>query len=108
MTTPVSTFSVAVPASAGASFHDAVNRLSGTLLRPGETFSFQGQVGSASGSASRLATATWNAGFLAGLTDVARTAPPTYAAGLPVGRDAQVSAGTDLVLRNDTTYGVLF
>jgi vancomycin resistance protein YoaR len=108
LTTPVSTFSVAVPASVGPSFQDAVNRLSGTLLRQGETFSFEGQVGSVSGSASRLATATWNAGFLAGLTDVARTAPPTYAAGLPVGRDAMVGAGNDLVLRNDTAYGVLF
>jgi vancomycin resistance protein YoaR len=108
VTTPVSTFTVAVPGSVGPSFSDAVGRLNGTMLRPGDTFSFHGRVGSVSGSASRLATATWNAGFLAGLTDLARTAAPTYAAGLPAGRDAMVDAGTDLALRNDTAYGVLF
>ncbi len=62
---------------------------------------------SVSGSVSRLATATWNAGFLAGLTDVTRSAPTTASAGLPAGRDALVDAGHDLQLRNDTAYGVL-
>jgi len=108
VTEPVSTFTVPVPASVGPSFTDSVARLSGALLRPGDTFSFQGRVGSVSGSVSRLATAAWNAGFLAGLTDVARTAPPTYAAGMPVGRDALVDAATDLLMRNDTSHGVLF
>ena len=107
VTTPVSTFSVAVPATVGPSFADAVGRLSGTLLRPGDTFSFNGRVGQVNGSAGRLATATWNAGFLAGLTDVARTASPTYSAGLPAGRDAMVDATTDLSMRNDSTHGVL-
>ncbi len=108
ITTPVSTFTVPVPASVGPSFSEAVGRLSGALLRPGDTFSYHGRVGSVSGSASRLATAAWNAGFLAGLTDVARTASPTYASGLPAGRDAMVDAATDLQMRNDSSYGVLF
>jgi vancomycin resistance protein YoaR len=108
VSTPVATFSVPVPASAGPSLADAVGRLSGTLLRPGDSFSFHGRVGAVSGAATRLATAVWNAGFLAGLTDVARTAPPTYSPGLPAGRDALVDATTDLQLRNDTSYGVLF
>jgi vancomycin resistance protein YoaR len=92
----------------GPSFGDAVNRLSGALLRPGDTFSFNGRVGAVSGSGTRLATATWNAGFLAGLTDVARTPSPTYTDGLPEGRDAMVDPATDLQMRNDSTHGVLF
>ena len=104
---PVSTFTVPVPGTVGPAFTDAAARLSGTLLRPGDTFSFNGRVGAVSGSAARLATATWNAGFLAGLTDVARTAAPTYTDGLPEGRDATVDASTDLQMRNDSSYGVL-
>src|SRR5207342_2616175 len=104
---PVASFTVPVPATVGPSFTDAVNRLSGALLRPGDTFSFNGRVGVVNGSGTRLATATWNAGFLAGLTDVARTASPTYAEGLPEGRDAMVDAATDLQMRNDSSYGVL-
>jgi vancomycin resistance protein YoaR len=104
---PVATFTVPVPSTAGPSFADAVGRLSGALLRPGDTFSFNGRVGVGVGSAARLATATWNAGFLAGLTDVARAGSPTYADGLPEGRDAMVDAATDLQQRNDSTHGVL-
>jgi vancomycin resistance protein YoaR len=108
VTTPISSFTVAVPGSAGPSFGDAVGRLSGALVRPGETFSFNATVGQVNGSGTRLATAAWNAGFLAGLTDVSRTGSPTYAAGLPAGRDAMVGAGADLQMRNDSTHGVLF
>ena len=96
-----------MPSTVGPAFDDAVNRLSGALLRPGDTFSFNGRVGAVNGSAARLATATWNAGFLAGLTDVARAASPTYTDGLPEGRDARVDAATDLQMRNDSSYGVL-
>lgn len=104
---PVASFTVAVPATVGPSFSDAVGRLSGALLRPGDTFSFNARVGPVNGSGSRLATAAWNAGFLAGLTDVARTPAPTYTDGLPEGRDAIVDAATDLQMRNDSTHGVL-
>ncbi len=107
VTEPVATFAVSVPSTVGPSFAEAVNRLSGALLRPGDTFSFNARVGAVNGSGTRLATAAWNAGFLAGLTDVARTASPTYADGLPEGRDAMVDAATDLQMRNDTSYGVL-
>ena len=103
---PVASFTVSVPSTVGPSFTDAVNRLSGALLRPGDTFSFNGRVGVVNGSGTRLATAAWNAGFLAGLTDVARTGSPTYAEGLPEGRDAMVGA-SDLQMRNDSSYGVL-
>ena len=68
---PVASFTVSVPSTVGPSFTDAVNRLSGALLRPGDTFSFNGRVGVVNGSGARLATAAWNAGFLAGMTDVA-------------------------------------
>ena len=107
VTEPVASFTVSVPSTAGPSFADAVTRLSGALLRPGDTFSFNGRVGVGVGSAARLATATWNAGFMAGLTDVARAGSPTYAEGLPEGRDAMVDAATDLQMRNDSTHGVL-
>ena len=108
VTEPVASFTVSVPSTVGPSFADAVNRLSGALLRPGDTFSFNGRVGVVNGSGTRLATATWNAGFLAGLTDVARAGSPTYTEGLPEGRDAMVDAATDLQMRNDSSYGVLF
>ena len=104
---PVASFTVSVPSTVGPSFTDAVNRLSGALLRPGDTFSFNGRVGVVNGSGTRLATAAWNAGFLAGLTDVTRTGSPAYAEGLPEGRDAMVDPATDLQMRNDSSYGVL-
>jgi vancomycin resistance protein YoaR len=107
VTQPVASFSVSVPSTAGPSFDAAVNRLSGALLRPGDTFSFNSRVGAVTGSGARLATATWNAGFLAGLTDVARTGSPVYTDGLPEGRDAMVDGVTDLQMRNDSSYGVL-
>ena len=104
---PVASFTVSVPSTAGPSFADAVARLSGALIRPGEVFSFNGRVGTVAGSGTRLATAIWNAGFLAGLADVARTPSPSYTDGLPEGRDAMVDAATDLQMRNDSTHGVL-
>jgi vancomycin resistance protein YoaR len=104
---PVASFTVQVPSTVGPSFSDAVNRLSGAVVRPGDTFSFNARVGSVNGSGTRLATAAWNAGFLAGLTDVARTGSPTYSGGLPEGRDAMVDAAHDLQMRNDSSYGVL-
>jgi vancomycin resistance protein YoaR len=104
---PVASYAVPVPSTVGPSFSDAVSRLSGALLKPGETFSFNARVGTVAGSGTRLASAVWNAGFLAGLTDVARTASPTYTDGLPEGRDAMVDATTDLQMRNDSSYGVL-
>ncbi len=107
VTEPVANFTVSVPSTVGPSFADAVNRLSGALLRPGDTFSFNGRVGPVNGSGTRLATATWNAGFLAGLVDVTRTGSAAYADGLPEGRDAMVDATHDLQLRNDSTHGVL-
>jgi vancomycin resistance protein YoaR len=104
----VSTFSVPVPATAGSTLTDAVARLDGVVVRPGETFSLAGRVGDAGGEGDRLATAVWNAGFLAGLADVSRTAPSTWSAGLPEGRDAAFAAGgADLQLRNDGTAAVL-
>ena len=107
VTEPVATFTVSVPGTVGPSFAGAVTRLSGALLRPGDTFSFNARVGAVPGSGTRLATAAWNAGLLAGLTNVARTASPSYTDGLPAGRDAMVDAATDLQLRNDTPHGVL-
>ena len=105
---PVATFTVPVPATTGPSFAEAVARLDGALVRPGETFSFNSRVGAVNGSAGRIATATWNAGFLAGLVDVTRTPSATWSAGMPEGRDADVVAGgADLQMRNDSSYGAL-
>nr|WP_237447940.1 VanW family protein [Nocardioides flavescens] len=104
----VSTFGVPVPATAGATLTDAVGRLDGAVVRPGETFSLAGRIGDARGEGDRLATAVWNAGSLAGLVDVSRTAPTSWSAGLPEGRDAAYAVGgPDLQLRDDGTAAVL-
>jgi len=104
----VATSSVPVPATAGSTFTDAVARLDGAVVRPGETLSLAARVGDPGGSGDRLATAVWNTGSTAGLVDVSRTAPTTWSAALPEGRDAAFAAGgADLQLRNDGTAAVL-
>jgi vancomycin resistance protein YoaR len=96
-------------AAAGPGLATGAARLTGVVLKPGDTLSFAGSVGDLGDPASsdRLATATWNAAFLAGLTDVSRPAPTTYGDGMPEGRDVAATLG-DLQVRNDTDHGVMF
>ncbi len=103
--------------------------LDGTLLEPGQTFSFNKAVGRPSvargfvpgyvisgggftrdvdGGLSQLATTTYNAMFFAGLKDVEHEAQTVYSPRFPKGRVATVDYGkSDLRFTNDSPYGVL-
>lgn len=107
----------------------AAELLDGTLLKPGETFSFNDTVGERTvangftqgtvinggvfreelgGGVSQVVTTTYNAAFFAGMTDVEHHPHDFYIARYPVGREATVYWGSlDLKFKNDTKYGVL-
>ena len=103
--------------------------LDGTLLEPGQTFSFNRTVGKPSvargfakgyrisggvltedvdGGLSQLATTTYNAMFFAGLEDVEHEVHTVYSARFPKGREVSVDYGkSDLRFTNDSPYGVM-
>jgi vancomycin resistance protein YoaR len=107
----------------------AARNISGTVLRPDETFSFNDVVGERTrangfiegyiisngvlkkdfgGGVSQVATTTYNAAFFAGLDDVEHHPHSLYFSRYPMGREATVAWGAlDLRFRNDTKYGVL-
>ena len=98
----------------------AAELVDGTILKPGETFSFNDTVGERTrvngfasgiiidGGLSQMATTTFNAMFFAGLEDIEHKTHSFYIDRYPPGRDATVAAGSvDLRFRNDTPYGVL-
>jgi vancomycin resistance protein YoaR len=107
----VATYSTSFPHSAArnAELGRVAQSLDGTVLAPGDTYSFLAGVGAGADAdaTSQAATAFYNAGFLAGLDEVERHAQPTFSGRYPVGRDAVVSDGQDLQLGNSTPYGVL-
>ncbi len=99
------------------------------MVKPGETFSFNGTVGERTkengfvkgfiiadgvfaeelgGGVSQVVTTTYNAAFFAGLEDVEHTPHSFYIDRYPLGREATVAWPTvDLKFRNDTPYGVM-
>lgn len=90
------------------------SRIDGTVLRPGQTLSFNakagppGRSGANQDGASQVATTLFNAGLESGLKVVERHRHRTYHSGLPAGRDAAVGpASRDLRMKNTSTYGVL-
>jgi vancomycin resistance protein YoaR len=107
----------------------AAELINGTVLRPGETFSFNDTVGERTeangfvpgfiiadgvfredlgGGVSQVVTTTYNAAFFAGLQDVEHKPHSFYIDRYPVGREATVAWPTvDLKFRNNTPYGVL-
>ena len=107
----------------------AAELLDGTVLAPGELFSFNETVGERTaangftrgfvisngifaedygGGVSQMATTTFNAAFFAGLEDVEHKPHSFYIDRYPVGREATVAWPTiDLKFRNDTGHGVL-
>ena len=107
----------------------AAELVSGTVLKPGDTFSLNGIVGERTrangftegfviedgvfkedlgGGVSQMATTTFNAMFFAGLEDIHHKPHSFYIDRYPVGREATVAWGSvDLRFRNDTPYGVL-
>ncbi len=127
----VSTFTTYYPP---ASYRDinigrAAELITGTVLKPGETFSLNGTVGERTeengfttgfviqngifredlgGGVSQMATTTFNASFFAGLEDVEHKPHSVYIDRYPVGREATVAWPTvDLKFTNNTPYGVL-
>ncbi|MGI8887987.1 MAG: VanW family protein [Nocardioidaceae bacterium] len=95
-------------ATEAASVRKQVQKLDGTLLRPGETFSFARQVGYSGGpgAAAVVPSATYDAVFSAGMTITERTANPVYDDRYQPGLDAYVGVSADLAFRNDTPDGV--
>ncbi|MBA2445715.1 MAG: VanW family protein, partial [Nocardioidaceae bacterium] len=107
----------------------AAELISGTVLEPGELFSFNETVGERTrangfvkgfiidggvfaedlgGGVSQVVTTTYNAAFFAGLEDVEHKPHSFYIDRYPEGREATVAWPTvDLRFRNDTPYGVL-
>ncbi len=107
----------------------AAELIDGTVLAPGELFSFNGTVGERTaangftkgfiisdgvfkedfgGGVSQVATTTFNAAFFAGLEDVEHQPHSFYIDRYPVGREATVVWPVlDLKFRNDTAHGVL-
>jgi vancomycin resistance protein YoaR len=88
----------------------AAQRLDGTVLEPGDTFSLRRALGpdtpeGPSGDA--LATGLFNAAWLGGLAVTAHTEGASYAGTYPIGRDASLRQGQDVAFRNGSRYGVL-
>ncbi|REF35585.1 vancomycin resistance protein YoaR [Thermasporomyces composti] len=106
----------------------AAELINGTLVLPGETFSFNKTVGERTrengftdglvikggrlreelgGGVSQVATTTYNAAFFAGMDDVEHRPHGFYIDRYPVGREATVYWGSlDLRWRNNTPYAV--
>ena len=107
----------------------AAELINGTILKPGETFSFNNTVGERTeangfvmgtvinggvfreelgGGVSQVATTTYNAGFFGAMDDVEHHPHAFYINRYPVGREATVYYGNlDLRFKNPTKYGVL-
>ena len=103
--------------------------LNGTIVKPGETFSFNKTVGERTvangfvsgfvinggvfreelgGGVSQVATTMYNAGFFGGMDDVEHHPHAFYINRYPAGREATVYFGSlDLRWKNSTKYGVL-
>lgn len=109
--------------------HRIADLLRGTIIRPGETFSVNAEIGprtpakgfieanviedgvfkeSFGGGISQFATTLFNAAFFAGLDIPSYKAHSIYISRYPYGREATLSfPRPDLKIRNTTPYGVL-
>ncbi|HET7648946.1 MAG TPA: VanW family protein, partial [Gaiellaceae bacterium] len=109
--------------------HLMADFIDGTIVKPGQTFSFNDVVGprtaergflegqmiigslvlpSIGGGVCQTATTLFNDAFELGLPILARTNHNLYLAHYPLGRDATVSwGGPDFVFRNDLKHGLL-
>ena len=103
--------------------------IDGTIIKPGQTFSFNNTVGERTqangfvvgtvinggvfreeqgGGVSQVVTTTYNAAFFGALTDIEHHPHDLYISRYPEGREATVYWGSlDLRFRNDSKYGVL-
>ncbi|WP_162250949.1 MULTISPECIES: VanW family protein [unclassified Nocardioides] len=129
--TQISTFTTHFPYAEyrNVNLGRAAELISGTILKPGETFSLNDTVGERTaengftkgfiisngifkedfgGGVSQMATTLFNAMFFAGLEDVEHKPHSFYIDRYPVGREATVVWGSlDLKFKNDTDHGVL-
>jgi vancomycin resistance protein YoaR len=127
----VSRFTTSFPRShyRNVNLSRAARLINGTVLRPGETFSFNREVGRPSrdkgfttgyviadgavekdvgGGVSQVATTLFNAAFFAGLQDVQHRPHRIFNNRYPVGREAMVAwPDVDLRFRNSTPHGVM-
>jgi vancomycin resistance protein YoaR len=126
----ISTFTTHYTARAsGTNMRTAAEKIDGTVVRPGETFSLNKATGprglaqgyveagvisggdfttSVGGGVSQLATTMFNAVFFAGLEDVHHKPHSYYISRYPPGREATVwYDALDLKWRNDSDTGVL-
>lgn len=128
----VAAFTTAMGDSSANRIHNVhlmADFIDGTIVRPGETFSFNQVVGprtaergflvgkalygtvsvaSIGGGVCQTATTLFNNAFNLGLPILARSNHSTYISHYPLGRDATVSwGGPDLQFRNDLPYGLL-
>jgi vancomycin resistance protein YoaR len=126
----VSTFTTYHPYAAyrSVNIHRGADLLDGTVLLPGETFSFDKTIGKRTpangfiegtiisngrfkegtgGGVSQLVTTTYNAAFFAGLKDVEHHPHTLYINRYPEGREATVAWGSkDLRFRNNSKNGI--
>jgi len=128
----ISTFTTDMGVSSSNRIHNVLlmgQYLDGTIVRPGQTFSFNGTIGprtaergflegqmilggllvpSIGGGVCQVATTIFNAAFEAGLPIRERHNHSFYISHYPMGRDATVSwGGPDLVFRNDLDHAIL-
>ena len=108
---------------------NGASKISGTLIRPGETFSLTNALGPIDaahgfveagaivsgehtdawgGGLSQISTTTYNAAFLAGFEDIEHRPHSEWFARYPEGREATIFTGTlDMRWKNNTPYGAL-
>ncbi|NUU15951.1 vanomycin resistance protein VanB [Cellulomonas humilata] len=108
---------------------NGASKISGTLIRPGETFSLTEALGPIDaahgyveagaivsgehtdawgGGLSQVSTTTYNAGFLAGFEDVEHRPHSEWFSRYPEGREATIFTGTlDMRWKNNTPHGAL-
>ena len=107
----IGSFTVRLPRDTrSGALASAVDRLDGTVLKPGRALSIRGLLGGSVPPGARgraLATALFNAAWLGGLRVTAHATAASYAGGVPAGRDASLRQGQDLAFTDDSRYGVL-
>ena len=108
---------------------NAAQRMSGTIIEPGEVFSLAEAIGpvdaahgyvsagaiisnvhseAMGGGLSQMATTAYNAGYFAGLEDVQHRPHSEWFARYPAGREATLFLPSlDMKFRNDTPYAIL-
>ncbi len=131
ITERISSFSTQFPYATYRNINQgrAAELLNGTIVKPGETFSFNQTVGERTvangfttgtvinggvfreelgGGVSQVATTLYNAGFFGAMDDVEHHPHAFYINRYPVGREATIYFGSlDLRFKNSTKYGVL-